>query len=223
MSEPPLTIVIDDRERRSGIIDRLRRYEAVRCVVRRLAVGDYALGPNVIVERKTVADFALSLMQGRLFDQAARLARSGRRPLMILEGRFEVHERKHVSRAGLQGAMIALTLRFGIPVIRSLDVEETAWLLCSAAGQVARGACGAVGRFGYRPKGLLKRRLYVLQGLPGIGVKRAALLLKTFGSLEAVFGAEEEELAEADGIGPLLAARLREVIGSRAKDRCARD
>ena len=44
--------------RQSGVFD-------VRMV--RLAIGDYLIDGGVIVERKTYADFAISLADGRLF------------------------------------------------------------------------------------------------------------------------------------------------------------
>ena len=49
-------------------------------------VGDYSIDDRVVVERKTYADFATSLVDGRLFPQAAALARCSYRPVILLEG-----------------------------------------------------------------------------------------------------------------------------------------
>lgn len=50
------------------------------------ALGDYLIDGGGGVERKTYVDFALSLADGRLFPQAAALARNPHRPVLLLEG-----------------------------------------------------------------------------------------------------------------------------------------
>jgi excinuclease ABC subunit C len=56
-----------------------------------------------------------------------------------------------------------------------------------------------------RAKGL---RISDLDRIPGIGPGKKRLLLKHFGSLEAIAGAETEELAEVPGISPSLAKEI---------------
>jgi len=52
----------------------------------RLDVGDYYIDGGIVIERKTYADFAMSLTEGRLFPQAAALVRSPHRPVVLLDG-----------------------------------------------------------------------------------------------------------------------------------------
>ena len=40
--------------------------------IEHLSLGDYCIDGAVLIERKTAADFAQSLMDGRLFGQAVR-------------------------------------------------------------------------------------------------------------------------------------------------------
>jgi ERCC4-type nuclease len=56
----------------------------------RLAAGDYLIDDEVLVGRKTVGDFVASLIDGRLFPQAARLAY---KIALSTAGR---HERDHI-------------------------------------------------------------------------------------------------------------------------------
>jgi len=49
-----------------------------------------------------------------------------------------------------------------------------------------------------------------LDGIPGVGRQRRILLLKAFGSVEAVQRASESELARVPGIGRVVARRIRE-------------
>jgi DNA excision repair protein ERCC-4 len=207
-----LHIVADDRERGSGVIQALEQTDGVSVSVRRLEEGDFLVERQFVVERKTVRDFAGSLIDGRLFKQAGRLSQSGRRRLLVLEGSPDDLRACHVSRESLQGALITLCAFFGIPVVRAFDAAETARIVVYLARQARRVAIGGLSRPGYRPKGIRARQLFILQGLPGIGPERAARLLERFGTIQGVMNASVDELAEVDGIGEKTARRIRAVL-----------
>jgi len=67
-------------------------------------------------------------------------------------------------------------------------------------------------RHGYRPRGERQRRLYVLEGLPGVGPRRAAQLLDRFGTVAAVMQASVEEFLTLPGVGPATAGKIARVI-----------
>lgn len=206
----PLTVVADDRENRSAVVGVLRTLPGVEVRVERLGTGDYLADGRVLFERKTLRDFAVSLIDGRLFRQAVRLARFGAgRAVVIVEGGGAELAGVGIRREALQGALIALSVVLGLPVLRSLDAGETARLIVYTASQVRRSAAGALPRAGWRPKGKRARQLYVLQGLPRVGPGRAARLLDAFGSVGAVFAADEPSLAALPGIGPVTARAIR--------------
>ena len=71
-----IQVVVDDRERRSGIVEELEKAAGVAVRIERLALGDYCVDGAVLIEGKTAAGFAQSLFDGRLFDQAGRMATS---------------------------------------------------------------------------------------------------------------------------------------------------
>ncbi len=77
---------VDFSERNAALLDLAERCGDFDVHVERLPIGDYCIEDGVIVERKTYADFATSLVDGRLFPQAAALARSPHRPMVLLEG-----------------------------------------------------------------------------------------------------------------------------------------
>lgn len=54
-------VVVDDRERSAGVVRRLRERADVKVVERRLTVGDYLVDGRLLAERKTLADFGLSV------------------------------------------------------------------------------------------------------------------------------------------------------------------
>lgn len=64
-------IEVDYREKPSGIIDILRSRNGIRVEEKRLSVGDYRINDHITVERKTTRNFIISIIDGRLFSQAA--------------------------------------------------------------------------------------------------------------------------------------------------------
>ena len=209
----PIRIVADDRERRAGVIDRLREVEDVTVVVERLVVGDYVIDDAFAIERKEAFDFAVSIMDGRLFRQARALSGSQYRAAFIVEGGVEDWKRSKISREALQGALISLMLIFDLPLLRSRDEEETARLITYLGRQYLRlRQGGSIPTKKARAKRRLTRQLRVLQALPGIGRHRARMLLDRYGSVRDCFNAPLESLVEIDGIGPRTAEGITEIV-----------
>jgi ERCC4-type nuclease len=183
MAVQPAQIVADDRERASGIVDLLREIPDVELSIEHLLVGDFVVSGQIIFERKRADDFVASLIDGRLFSQAARLVKQPLRSACILEGKTEDWIRLGVRREALQGALITLTLIFDLPVFRSIDPSETARLLVYASRQFSR-LHRAEPAYAHRAKAkrLKTRRLRLLQSLPGVGPDRARNLLEHFGA-----------------------------------------
>lgn len=203
----------DDREYAGGVIAALgARTDEVALTVRRLTAGDFAVEENFLVERKSLRDFAVSVVDARLFRQAEKLARSGRRGILILEGTASPTAETGVSREALQGALITVAVFYGLAILRARDATETARLLIYLGRQAQRFSRQAFHRPGFRPKGKRARQLFVLQGLPGVGPGRAEKLLARFGSVEKVTQAPATELAMVDGIGATTAAKIRGIV-----------
>jgi ERCC4-type nuclease len=202
-------IVADDRENAGGVIGELRGRIDVALEVRRLAVGDFLVEENFAVERKALRDFAASVIDGRLFKQTATIAAGARRGVIVLEGTASSARELRVPREALQGALITVSVFYGLAVLRAGDAAETARLLIYLGRQAQRFANGALPRPGYRPKGKRARQMFVLQGLPGVGPGRAEKMLERFGSVQGVVVASAEELAAVDGIGETTAAKIR--------------
>jgi DNA excision repair protein ERCC-4 len=224
MSYPPTTIVADDRERASGIIDQLRGIPGIEVQIERLSLGDFVVSGQIVFERKRADDFAASLVDGRLFSQAARLVKQPLRSACILEGTMEDWARLGVRREALQGALISLSLIFDLPVFRSRSPEETSRLLVYAGQQFGRldRAEPAYLRVG-KAKRLQIRRLRLLQSLPGVGPDRARGLLNHFGNVRTCLLATIDELREVPGVGQKTAEAIQEIIGSRIVDRSRSD
>jgi ERCC4-type nuclease len=196
-----ILITADDREQRSGVIESLSSFQDVNLEISRLSVGDYLVDKQFVFERKTLQDFSVSIVQGRLFRQAQNLAKYDYHPVIILEGTSKNIAEYGVNRDAVQGAIITISITYGIPILRSKDSDETAKPMVMTARQAVRMASGGFQRQGYRPKGKKSRQMFILQGLPGIGRKKAELLIEKFGTVEAIINAKSEDLGSVYGMG----------------------
>ena len=202
-------MVVDDRERGSGVFAALQKIEGVRVSMRRLRTGDYAWGDRLLFERKTLSDLVASIRDGRLLGQACRLASAPHAAIMILEGTGPFSS--GMNRKAIQGALITITVRLGIPLLRSMGPEETAFLMWRSARQIRSISARPItrSRKGKRPTGKRKIQLEILQGLPRVGPHRARRLLRSFGSVRAVTSASLDELSRVPGIGKGTAGAIR--------------
>ncbi len=204
-----IRIWVDDREARGSVlVARLAEMAGVSVAVKRLRTGDYLIEEKAVLERKRVPDFLESLRQGRLFAQASRLAASPCRPFLILEGKPQEWRQAGVTREGIQGALVALAVGFGIPVLRSQNEDETARLILFAARQLHSTSRTVIRRPGRRIHGKRARQVYILTGVPSVGAARALRLLDRFGTIEGVMAASPEALTEVEGIGTKTAQKI---------------
>ena len=209
---------IDFREQRSGIAEELERLDSEYTFrIEQLQTGDYWIGDRIIIERKTLNDFLDSIKTGRIFHQGYRMAESGKNSLIILEGEKSDILPGSISRNAVQGAMIHLAVFLGIPVIRSLNIRETASLLVDICSQSQRQELP-------RPKSILhgvtgiritkkqRQKLFLLQNLQGIGTKKGVALLKSFGTIENILNSSTDDLQKVRGIGNKLANRINTIF-----------
>jgi Fanconi anemia group M protein len=205
-----MKITADYRERSSGIID-LMIQAGIDVTIEKMTYGDYIINDRMTIERKTAADFLLSLIDGRLFKQVGRLKNNTIRPLLFIEGNPFRTDLK-VSRSAIQGALLSIQTIFYLPIVYTRSGEKSVEMMQLMARQIEKNTDVMPLRSGYRPRKLASRQLYIVQGLPGIGPRRAKRLLKQFDSVTKVLTASIEKLSEVNGIGPLTAKRIREVL-----------
>ena len=206
-----MQISVDYREKRSGVIEYLQK-PGINVEVTSLKTGDYQIDKRIVFERKTLLDFCESIKDGRLFQQAEKMVLSPMKPAMIIEGATKDLASSKMSRESMQGALINLSLFWGIPVFRALDACETARLMIYAGRQLEWIAKGGIKRSGYRPKTKKKRQLYILQGLPGVGPERAEKILTHFGTVANVAHASVTELEALEGVGAKTAQAIYDAV-----------
>lgn len=214
----PLQIVIDDREPQS-IKNILLTYKNILIITERLTVADYLIDAELQVERKSIADFCASVKDGRLFKQVAKLANSKIASCLILEGRKEEFKKSGFKKNAIQAIILAISLTFKLPILRSKTQEQTVSIMLQCYKQLTKDKLSDY-RFYPRPKPkfkktdvFFKRKIHILEGFPGIGADRAERLLRHFGNLQNVFISPESELVKVEGVGETLARQMRKVLG----------
>jgi ERCC4-type nuclease len=119
----------------------------------RLPLGDIILhDPTqqkdiVLFERKTLADLAASIRDGRYKEQSFRLIESATATgfnthhiVYIIEGDLSRYDERHtqITKTALQSAMVSLLYYKGFSVIRTMNVGETADFILHFADKVAK-------------------------------------------------------------------------------------
>jgi Fanconi anemia group M protein len=208
--EVRLRVVVDGREGRSGLPEAVASVWP-RTFAGRLPVGDVEIGPRVLVERKTVSDFVLSLEDGRLFRQAMALTRTSVSPLLVVEGE-DPFDAARLPPEALRGVLLTLLVGYRLPILRTGSLEETALSVARIARHEERRLARRETAEPARPTAA-RRAMEILASIPGVGDRRARKLLSSFGSVAAVTAAPEEDLLAAPGIGPATARAIRESCG----------
>ncbi len=208
--ESLIKVYVDEREKGSKVIDELRNLE-VKVIVERLPVGDYVVSNELGIERKTVRDLVKSLEDNRLVNQAKRLAETFEKAFIIVEGDW-IEAVSNPAWRGLPSALASLSYDYGIKFLYTMNPRETARVIKLLAEKEsgARKSSVWVRVSGKPPLSETREwQLYLVQCLPGVGVRLAERLLKRFGSVRAVFNASVMELSKVQGMSE---AKAREIV-----------
>lgn|GEM_PF-1929998 len=185
-----VSIVADVREKESRLFDALRKLD-VRIERRRLPVADYLAGA-ALVERRSVRDLHLAIIQGRFWPQPGRLSRTPLRPHLLVE-----------------------VAELGIGVIRSSGPADSAlWLKIPAGRQQRRRR---VTRAYAQHPAPSEAAEAMLAAVPGISTVTAQALLQRFGSVAAVIEAGLEEWLSIHGVGPKKVQAISETLAPRER------
>ncbi len=201
-------IIIDDRELKSGISDELKKLK-LPFEIKRLDVGDYIINNNIFIERKTTSDFIESMQDKRLFDQISRIRKNGKRALMIIEGK------RLPGRPAILGSLCAITAKYYMPVLRSVNIKGTAGILKHLYNYEStdfheKPYC----THDFRTKrGISSLQERMLMQLYRVGPKLARKLLNKFDSIGGILRANENELLEINGVGKMLLHEIRILRG----------
>jgi Fanconi anemia group M protein len=209
-------VVVDQRELDSSIAKDLSTRDGLVTRLETLAVGDYVLSDRVAVERKSAADFVDSMLDAdrSMFEQVGELSRAYARPVMVVEG-TNLYGQRDIDPNAIRGALASLAVDFDVSVLRTEGESDTTELLATIAKREQETRDREVSVHGEKTtKTRAEQQEYVVSSIADIGPVTARTLLEHFGTVEAVMTAPEDDLLEVEGVGPVTAERIREVVGS---------
>jgi DNA excision repair protein ERCC-4 len=210
-----LRIIVDERERKSGIPELLKSV-GLNLEMKTLPIGDYIVAPETIVERKSIRDLMASVFDGRLFDQCTRLKEHFENPIVLMEGNVDEIEEITENPLIFYGAISTVVLDFKIPVIPTPSAAHTAKLLVSMCSR-KDASKGPFLKKIKKSSDLERQQLSSLCSLPGIGEKFAVRMLEKFGTPLKVFTATTAELAKVEGLGEARAKKIKKVLDTKSK------
>lgn len=206
-------VFADTREGNSKVIRHLSEME-IDVKVQAMAVGDYQVSDEVVIERKTAKDFVDSIVDKRLFKQARSLMEEFKRPLIILEG--DDLYNGMINPNAIRGSIASIALDFGISIVPTRNAQDTAAMIKRIAIREQSGEKTPIQiRTDKKPVNLWEQQLFIIESLPNIGPVNAKNLLEHFGTVANIINASESQLQEVEGIGKKTAANIRKVVDSK--------
>jgi ERCC4-type nuclease len=170
------------------------------------------LGRDIVIfERKTLADLAASIRDGRYKEQSFRLIETAAATgfhthniVYIIEGDLARYDERHsrITKTALQSAMVSLLYYKGFSVVRTMNVGETAEFILNFADKVAKEsadgmkpaydaeAAAATAQAYSEVSAKKEKRDYItrenigeimLAQVPGVSAKMAAAILAKYG------------------------------------------
>ncbi len=206
-------VYADTREGNSKVIRHLNEME-LDVQVKTMAVGDYQVSDEVIIERKTAKDFVDSITDKRLFKQANDLREEFKKPIIILEG--DNFYSGFLNPNAIRGSMASIALDFGISILPTRNAQDTAAMIKRIAIREQKGDKSPIClRTERKPANIWEQQLFIIESLPNIGPVNAKRLLEYFGTVTDIINAPVEELVKVEGIGKKTAKNIRKVIDSK--------
>ena len=206
-----IVVVADSRELGALVTRELAKLGAL-VKSETLQVGDFVLSDRVVVERKEVDDFASSIIDGRLFQQAVNLRDAYAKPMIIVEGETLTGSGR-VRPEAMMGAYASLLIDYGIPIVWTQKPTETAQLMFAISRREQfqdrrKPRIMTVAK----PRTIQEEQEFIISSLPNIDNTRAKKLLTTFHTPQRVFQASKEELMSVPGIGEKISEEIRRVV-----------
>ena len=212
-------IIVDHRERASGIIKELAK-KGMEIEIKQLIAGDFIIQSkdmnekivNVGIEKKTQTDFLNSIIDKRIITQLIRLKENFDIPLLVIEGSENMYEMRNFHPNAIRGMMASIAIDFQIPIIFTKNKRDTASLIKIITTRLERPIKNINLLTKKKPLTTKEQQEYIISSLPGVGPTLAKSLLKKFKSVEKIINAKREDLMLIDKIGKKKAETIKELL-----------
>jgi len=214
-----MKVIIDYRERRSGVVKELMK-KGIEVEEKQLVVGDFVLQgeglegrlETIGIEKKTQHDFINSIIDKRIIRQLIELKENFNIPLLIIEGRENIYSLRNFHPNAIRGMLAAIAIDYQIPIIYSKNYRDTASLIQVIMNRLKkpRRHLGLLRK--RKPLTLKEQQELLVESLPGIGPTLSKNLLLEFKTVKNLVNAGESRLKKVEKIGPKKAELIRRVF-----------
>lgn len=213
-------IFVDTREQTSSVVRELAELGAI-IRIKQLEVGDYIVGPEVAIERKTTEDFLNSMIDGRLFNQLKNMGEGYQAPVIILEGNpTDLFSLRNIHKNAILGALASISIDYRIPILFSENAKETAeFVFIMAKREQLYKEKDLRLRTGRKGLTLPEAQQFVVESLPMVGPTMAKSLLGHFKTVRGIVNASEKELQEVENMGEKKAKKITKLLNARYKEK----
>ena len=214
-----MKIIVDHRERKSGIIVDLAK-KGFEVDVKQLPMADFIIETkdhegnihSLGIEKKTQEDFLNSMVDKRILRQLLELKRTFSRQLLVIEGDRNIYTLRNFHPNAIRGMLASIAIDFQIPVVYTKSVKDTASLMAVIAKRMEKPSKHYSLIAKRKAPTLKEQQEHVIETLPGVGPNLARSLLRHFGSIKKIFTASEEDIRKVDKMGEKKAEKLIDVI-----------
>ena len=174
-------------------------------------VDRYVLAEHAAIEHRTGSAFLRGIQDKTLFASAIHLREQYDIAALVVEGEIDyTHTTFHPQ--AVRGALSSMLVGYGLTVLTTPDLEESAALIATMARQVQVGIPEISLNYKRKASDLADLQRRVVEMLPGCGVSVARDLLQSFGSIERIIQASQDKLRGMRGIGAKRAAEIHRVL-----------
>ena len=215
------TIIVDQRERTSGIVKELVK-KNIKIEIRQLVIADFVIQTkdsegkliDVGIERKTTNDFLNSIIDKRLITQLIALKENFQLPLLIIEGSENIYSLRNFHPNSIRGMLASIAIDFQIPILFTRNIKDTAALLAIMVKRLEKPIKNISLLKKRKPLTLKEQQEYLIESLPGIGPTLSKSLLKRFKTVKRVINAKESRLIKTKKLGPKKIEEIKKVVES---------
>jgi len=195
-------VTIDPREKGNSVASVLEHLGA-SVVWETLPSGRYVVSKKTIVDYFKLDDFVNTLVDSDIFTRLKTLKELVLFPVVIIEGGTisDLAGKRDLSEKVIWNTFTTIAVEYAIPVFFTRDAKESAGLIFTMA---RRGEDDDT-----RPRDRKELTIIeLLSTIPQITPEKAELLVKEFGTLQALFNATKDELISVEGIDEETASSL---------------
>ena len=205
-------LIIDSHEPES----QCKKFDAlgIQYKVETLPVGDYIFDNKVIFERKEIQDFISSFRSGHSIKQLCQMQEMDNAYLLIV-GNFKdlYFKGVQITTEQFEGMLASIHARYKTKVVHADNEASGVRLMVKIAEKCQDGKVLDIYSTELMRSSVKTEDLYLkmLCCVPGISIKKGRKILEKYSLLE-LWRVDENALIEIEGIGKVLAGKIKSVF-----------